>query len=73
MGTDYMYKAWYGMYELTRYCVMDKAGHRPDTGDHSVVSLPLIRLRSMVPFALLAKLRILQPLHRQLQIPRVEE
>jgi hypothetical protein len=52
---------------------MDKAGHEPNTDHHLVVSLPFIHLRIMKPFALLAKLRILQPLHCQLQIPRVEE
>jgi len=50
---------------------MDKAGHEPDTDHHLVVSLPLSRLRGMKPFALLVKLRILQPLHHQLDVPRV--
>ena len=45
----------HGMYELTRYCVMDKAGHEPDTDDHSVISLPFIHLHIMKPLALLAK------------------
>jgi hypothetical protein len=61
------------MYELTRYRVMDKAGHEPDTDHHSVVSLPLAHLLFIESIALLAKLRILQPLHHQLQVARVLE
>jgi len=34
MGINYMYVAWYGIYVLTRYCKMDKAGHEHDT-DHT--------------------------------------
>jgi len=54
MGMNHMYVAWCGIYILTKYCKMDKAGHVPDTDHHSLVSLSIVR--NMKSLALIAGL-----------------